>query len=306
MVISLVVIVGISSTFVSQRKAYYNQEQISEMLQNARAAMDIMSSEVRMTGYGAAPTALSWIDWVSGVTFTTIPVLIEDGSGALGSDILHVAACFGEEATTTTLASAAFAGATNITVDSGHGSRFNTGSKKMISIIGLENAVVTGISGDTLTIDTDPATGGNQGLNSDYLAGDSVCIVKVISFSIVAERDGSKTVYTLKRNENLGAGRQPLAENITNLQVSLSGSTIEINPLTARTDKPDPDYAPNGGYRTTDLRSFITPPNVLIHTVGSGAATTATTTLGGSTSSILLSACKKKTISHNIQQNCRL
>ena len=53
MTIALVVIAGISSTFISQRKTYDVQEQISEMLQNGRAAMDILSSEIRMTGYGA-------------------------------------------------------------------------------------------------------------------------------------------------------------------------------------------------------------------------------------------------------------
>lgn len=263
MAIALVVIVGISSTFISQRKAYDNQEQISEMIQNGRAAMDIMSNEIRMTGYGTPTLNLThWIDWVSGVNFDNNPKL-QDGAGALGSDIIHIAACF--DGQSTTLSTAVSSGGTTITVDSGDGRKFNTTTKKLININGIENAVVKVVSGDTLTIDTDPTTTGNQGLNNSFQSGDSVCIVKVISFSIVAESDGSREVYTLKRNENLGAGRQPLAENITNIQISLSGNTIEINPLTAQTDKPDPDFPQNGGHRTKDLRSFITPPNMLLH-----------------------------------------
>ena len=100
MAIALVVIAGISSTFISQRKTYDVQEQISEMLQNGRAAMGIMSNEIRMTGYGAPTTNLSsWITWVSGVTFDSNPK-IEDGAGALGSDIIHIAGCFDGQATT--------------------------------------------------------------------------------------------------------------------------------------------------------------------------------------------------------------
>ena len=277
MAIGLVVIAGLSSTFISQRKTYNVQEQISEMLQNGRAAMGIMSNEIRMTGYGVTTTALPWIDW-AGVTFTTIPVVIEEGAGALGSDIIHIAGCF--DGAAATLSSNASAGDTTINVTPVDSSKsvsdlFDTDDEKVICINGLENAVVTGISGNTLTIDTDPSN--NQGLLNAAANTLDVCVVKVISYSVVQDADGS---YILKRNENLGAGRQPLAENITDLQTSLSGNTIEINPLTARTDKRDPDYIPNGGYRTKDLRSFITPPNLLINGVGSATTTTATTTTG--------------------------
>ena len=73
MAIGLVVIAGLSSTFISQRKTYNVQEQISEMLQNGRAAMGIMSNEIRMTGYGVPTTTLPWIDWVPALPLTTIP-----------------------------------------------------------------------------------------------------------------------------------------------------------------------------------------------------------------------------------------
>lgn len=56
MTIALVVITSISSAFISQRKTYAVQEQISEMQQNARAAMDMMSREIRMAGYDPSGT----------------------------------------------------------------------------------------------------------------------------------------------------------------------------------------------------------------------------------------------------------
>jgi len=263
--IMLVVVASLSSTFVFQRKTYDTQQQINEMAQNARAAMDLMSSEMMMTGYGVTSTALStWLNWATGVTFGNDPVVIEDGTGALGSDIIHVAGCF--DGATTTLSADAAPGDTTITVTDG--SEFNTTTKSNICINGIERAVVTGVSGNTLTIDTDPGTTGNQGLSGDYDVSATtvdICVVKIIGYSIVL--DGGD--YILKRNENRGAGRQPLAENIIDMQVintvtNSSGNIIswEIDPLTARTDKPDSDYSQNSGYRTFRLRSVITPPNL--------------------------------------------
>jgi len=261
MAISLVVIASISSVFISQRKTYDVQEQITEMIQNGRAAMDMISGEIRMTGYGAPPTSnlSAWITWVTSPAIDDNPKIV-DGGGA-NPDKIYIVACF--DGPVTTLSAAASAGDTSISV--AQGSVFNTSKKKVISINGLENAVIKGISGGTLTMDTDPTTTGNQGLANNYASGASVCIIKVICYSIVEDTEGSNKVYTLKRNENLGAGRQPLAENIVDLQVTRSGNTIEIDPLIAQTDKPDPDYSKNSGYRRYELRTFITPPNLLIN-----------------------------------------
>ena len=185
------------------------------------------------------------------------PKIVDGGSG---SDIIHMAACFDGPAGS--LSGAASQGTTSITLGSGEGSEFNTSTKKVISIYRLESAVVTGILGDTLTIDTDPTTTGNQGLKNDHAAGSLVSIVKVISYSIVQDPDGS---YILKRNENLGAYAQPLAENIVDLQITQVDDTIEINPLTSQTDKPDPNYSQNNGYRRFSQRAYITPPNLTMN-----------------------------------------
>ena len=51
--ISGIALVVITTTFVSQSQSYYIQEQLVEMQQNARAAMDIMTREIRMAGFNA-------------------------------------------------------------------------------------------------------------------------------------------------------------------------------------------------------------------------------------------------------------
>ena len=63
MTIGLIILVALSSTFLIQRKAYDVQEQIVEMVQNTRAAMDMMTREIRMAGYD--PTGLAGAGIVS-------------------------------------------------------------------------------------------------------------------------------------------------------------------------------------------------------------------------------------------------
>ncbi len=62
MAIGCVVVAAIISAFMMQRKSLEVQEQIAEMVQTARAAMDMMGREIRMAGYN--PT---------GATFNGIP-----------------------------------------------------------------------------------------------------------------------------------------------------------------------------------------------------------------------------------------
>jgi len=51
MAISAIVLSAIVTVFDVQRKSYVNQEQMTEMVQTARAAIDMMGREVRMAGY---------------------------------------------------------------------------------------------------------------------------------------------------------------------------------------------------------------------------------------------------------------
>jgi len=56
MALALVIIGALSNAFVSQRKTYAVQEQVSEMIQNARAAMDMVTREIKMAGYNPTGT----------------------------------------------------------------------------------------------------------------------------------------------------------------------------------------------------------------------------------------------------------
>ena len=51
MAIGCVLLGAVIGTFILQGKSYDAQEQITEMVQTTRAAMDMISREIRMAGY---------------------------------------------------------------------------------------------------------------------------------------------------------------------------------------------------------------------------------------------------------------
>lgn len=51
MALSLVVLTSLSSAFISQRKTYDAQEQVSDMIQATRGAMEIITREIKLAGF---------------------------------------------------------------------------------------------------------------------------------------------------------------------------------------------------------------------------------------------------------------
>jgi type IV pilus assembly protein PilW len=78
--IGMVVLAAVSTTFMSQARFYSAQEQVNEMEQNARGALDVITRELKMAGY--KPNGGSF----SGVTYSTSQLLIQadlDSSGTI-------------------------------------------------------------------------------------------------------------------------------------------------------------------------------------------------------------------------------
>jgi len=85
MALALIVITSLSSAFISQRKTYAVQEQITAMVQDARAALDMISREVKMAGYD--PTGAG----IVGIPYSTDQLEIRadlngDGDTLVGSN----------------------------------------------------------------------------------------------------------------------------------------------------------------------------------------------------------------------------
>jgi len=184
MALSGIILGTIASTFIMQRKTYDIQEQITEMVQTARASIDMMSREIRMAGHD--PTGAGF----DGITYDADQLQIK-------VDIYK---------------------------------KNNTGDP----------------DGDTLD--------SNENIIYKYYD------------------EHSKYPYQIKRKTGNGTF-QPFAENIKEFKFDYLDSagnatttTADIRQIritiTSRTAKHDPNYSPNGGYRTYTLTSLITPRNL--------------------------------------------
>src|SRR4030042_614950 len=73
LVISGLLIAGLYRTFISQQKTYTVQEQVVDMQQNVRFAINRMMGEIRMAGFGNVGDVLGLVGGVNGFTQTITP-----------------------------------------------------------------------------------------------------------------------------------------------------------------------------------------------------------------------------------------
>jgi type IV pilus assembly protein PilW len=82
MAIGMVVLAAVTTTFMAQAKFYNAQEQINEMQQNARGALDLITRELKMAGY--KPNGGTF----DGVTYSVSQLMIQadlDGNGGIST-----------------------------------------------------------------------------------------------------------------------------------------------------------------------------------------------------------------------------
>jgi type IV pilus assembly protein PilW len=84
MAISMAVLAALTTTFMTQAKIYNAQEQINEMEQNARGALDVITRELKMAGY--KPNGGTFV----GVTYSTSQLRIQ--ADLVGNDGLTTGA----------------------------------------------------------------------------------------------------------------------------------------------------------------------------------------------------------------------
>lgn len=247
LVITGILVAAVYRTFIGQQKTYTVQEQVVDMQQNVRAGINRMMREIRMAGFGTVSMVLPVT--IGGRTFNNEVNLDTPAVGAL-----TIVSAMGS----TTLAGIP---ATNkITVnsltDSQGNTLFDTGDKRYISIGGVESYTITNIAGNTLTLS------GN--LTYNHPVNTPIFGVRAISYQ-VGVVDG---IPTLLRDENTGAGAQPLADNIEALQFGYLDANGDptANPLNirivqvtlrARTNDSDPYYKSDGGFRKRTIASNV-------------------------------------------------
>jgi type IV pilus assembly protein PilW len=254
LVVSGVLVGGVYRTFVSQQHTYTVQDQVVDMQQNVRLAINRMTREIRMAGFG---TTDGTVFGGGGMTVgsDTFNNVVNPGGG--GTSVTVV----GAYQLKTTLTAIATTGDNSIFVNDA--SSFDTGARKYISINGLESHRIVVIVGNEIRFPSNPLTNG-------HLAGEPVYLVQAITYSIGPFEGKS----CLLRDDHLGDGPQPVAENIENLQFAYFDANgnptanppdirmIQVN-IVARSDKTDPELAKVGdGFRRRTLTSNIKARNL--------------------------------------------
>jgi prepilin-type N-terminal cleavage/methylation domain-containing protein len=256
LVISSILVAGIYRTFIHQQKSYVTQEQVADMQQNVRVAINRMMREIRMAGFGN-------IQGVLPVTFPgvgrTYPNVVNPDLPVAGA--LTIVSAIGGNATLLKQpgdsVGAILLGPDQIQVSML--AEFDVNDKKYISIGGLESHFITAIDGanNILTLNT------NVGIFYKTDGSTFVYAIRGISYRVVIDASGRPT---LRRDENIGGGFQPVADNIEAIEFRNPDGSTPLNPnstsmqvaVTARTDRPDPDLQKAGdGYRRRQFASII-------------------------------------------------
>lgn len=235
--LSMMIFAILIAASVNYQKMFKNQNLVNEMQQNVRAAVEMISRDLRTCGYGlqvAAGTLSQWIPSIPG--FDTNPKIMVGASGT--SDTMHIAAAFAQPVGY--LAADANQGATAISLTS---SPTNVSVGSVIFIGGLQTARVTSMAGNVLGVSGSPTV--EVGLEFNIEAGAPVELVSVVTYKWVSNPSQYPYVPHLQRIESSRTysfeWQKMAAGNIETFNVSTTGKVVNIS-ITGRTSKPDYSY----------------------------------------------------------------
>ena len=252
LVISAILVAGIYRAFIHQQRNYVIQEQVADMQQNVRVAINRMMREIRMAGFGVRDVLSS--PGVNGYTVEITP----------NADSITVVGAFRQ---VSTLAADAKGGTDSITLaNATAASQFDGAIHHFICIGGIESHIVKSIAGSVLTLD--------PRLKVNHLAGTPVFKIHALTYGI-RDDNGTSVLFRDLYSNTTSTKRETVAENIESLQFeyfAASGNSTIIPAdvrmiritVTARTSMRDPDYKGDpdyvvgeGSYRKRQIFSNI-------------------------------------------------
>ncbi len=202
LVIAAFLVAGVYSLFITQHRSYAVQDQVAGVQQDARAALDIMARDIRMAGFVVgAGSGTGFTDGANPITILSNPAgdtfnyAVEPGNSATAPDKLTV------------VLGAVELGRVKVPGVSGNSVTLTTNapagtpsSEIPVAFDLLPGRLYKGtVIDDTITISS---TGFPSG--STKIEGGKAYWVKAITYLVDAGG-------VLRRNENIGAGNQPLA-----------------------------------------------------------------------------------------------
>jgi prepilin-type N-terminal cleavage/methylation domain-containing protein len=269
---------GVYQTFIGQQHTYEVQDQVVDLQQNARIAINQMVRDLRMAGFGRIDSKTFGVDGMHG-NYKSIISPANDGKG------LTVIAGYQEMTTLDDHGGEKDGngiylnsiGAYKVKLKDASGFS-DQGGKRYICINGTESHRIQNITGNVVEFFTDAKDDGR--LVDQHYAGEPIFMVKALTYSL-GLFEGK---MCLLKDEHLGEGPQPVAENIEDIQFQYTlreddGSLgvygnvpnnkcdkirmIQVR-IVAKTDRFDPQMTKAGdGYRRRVLTSEIQLRNLL-------------------------------------------
>jgi prepilin-type N-terminal cleavage/methylation domain-containing protein len=269
---------GVYQTFIGQQHTYEVQDQVVDVQQNVRMAINQLVRDLRMAGFGRIDSKTFGVDGMHG-NFKSIISPANDGKG------LTVIAGYQEMTTLDDHGGEKDGngkylnsiGSSKVKLKDASGFS-DQGGKRYICINGTESHRIQNITGNVVEFFTDAKDDGR--LVEQHYTGEPVFIVKALTYSLGV----SEGKMCLLKDEHLGEGPQPVAENIEDIQFRYTlreddGSLVVYDNvpnnkvdkirmiqvrIVARTDKFDPQLTKAGdGYRRRVLTSEIQLRNLL-------------------------------------------
>jgi prepilin-type N-terminal cleavage/methylation domain-containing protein len=253
MAISAILIAAIYRTFISQQKTYTVQEQVVDMQQNARVAINRMMREIRMAGFGNVIDVLSLSGGVNGFTQVITP-----GSNSLGNTITIVGGFKQIRRDNGDPILIASASGNQITLNYAT-DEFDGNAHRFICIGGIESNTVQSRSERILTLD--------EPLRYTHPPGTPIYKIHAIAYGL--RDDGVRVLFRDLNPNTVSSQRDTVAENIENVQFEYfdangNPSAIPANirmvkvTVTARTSMSDPEFKGGAeGFRRRTITSNI-------------------------------------------------
>ena len=254
--ISAILIAAVYRTFVRQQKTFTVQEQVVEMQQSARASISRMMDDLRMAGFGNVSMVLP-----ASVGGRNFPNIINPDNPAAGA--LTILSALGKGVVITGVPSLSQITLSKIVDEQGQ-PLFDLGDRRYVSVGGLESYTISAIDTSTMTLTLNGVLKYNPVPNSTL-----VYPIRALTHQVVNEGG----VMILKRDENTGAGLQPVADDIEALQFEYldengfpTAAPADIRRIrvvvTARTEESDPELKDGDGHRRRQIASNVYLRNV--------------------------------------------
>lgn len=225
LVIAAAVTFGVIHLFTLHSRAYHDQQQMLSLQQEINFALSAIVRDVRMAGYGLPVNRSQLPLWMPG--WTDNPRII-DGSGGASDELWIAGALHGASAQ---LAASAPTGAVQLVLESGQGAMFSTNANRVVFVGRSEVARVIGVSGDTLTISTDPVVS-TQGLLWAYAPSSTVERVVTVRYSLHSITNAFPNQSFLVRESPATAAapnwQDMVAGHIENFQVSNASEAVSM------------------------------------------------------------------------------